>query len=154
MEVQFSVAQRYASRVEQGQPVVVRHPAQAQEGLQGRLFFISPRIARETRDLPLKARIDNPTNTLRPGTFVSLDLILEVRPKALVLPEEALVPTQEGYSVFVVQEGKARRQEVTIGLRRPGLVEIRRGLEAGQTVIRAGHISVADGDAVRIAGDS
>ncbi|MCF8031430.1 MAG: efflux transporter periplasmic adaptor subunit, partial [Desulfohalobiaceae bacterium] len=57
-------------------------------------------------------------------------------------------PTRKGYMVFTVQNGTAQAREVRIGLRRPGIVEIREGVEPGSTVITTGHISVQDGDSV------
>ncbi|HHP7233753.1 MAG TPA: efflux RND transporter periplasmic adaptor subunit [Desulfobacterales bacterium] len=154
LEIEFTVAERYANRVGEGQPVRIRTAANPERFFQGSVFFLSPQIREDTRDLLLKAEVANPNGLLRPGGFANVELILQVRKQARVLPEEALVPTRSGYIVFVVQEGKARRREVTIGLRRPGIVEIRSGLQSGETVIRSGHISVSDGDRIEVAGDA
>jgi membrane fusion protein (multidrug efflux system) len=153
LEIDFTVPERYANRVAEGQSVAVRTAAAEGHTFEGRVFFISPAIRENTRDLLLKARIQNPRGRLHPGAFATVTLTLNVREKALVIPEEALVPLRTGYSVFVIEEGRARRRAVTIGERRLGRVEIRQGLEAGQTVIRSGHISVADGDRVKILDD-
>jgi membrane fusion protein (multidrug efflux system) len=150
LEIEFTVAERHANRVREGQAVAVRTAADSQRAFEGSVFFVSPKIRESTRTLLLKARVDNTGGQLRPGAFARVELVLQVRRQAMVLPEEALVPGRKGYSVFVVQEGRARRREVTIGLRRPGLVEIRSGPEPGETVIRSGHISVSDGDRVKI----
>jgi membrane fusion protein (multidrug efflux system) len=150
LEIDFTVAERYANRVRVGQSVAIRTAAAPERAFEGAVFFVSPSVRENTRDLLLKARIDNPQRRLRPGGFAHVDLILQERPQALVLPEEALVPTRSGYIVFVVEDRHARRREVTIGLRRPGTVEIRTGLEAGETVIRSGQMAVSDGDRVQV----
>lgn len=154
LEVRFTVAERYANRVDEGQPVTIQTAANPERTFQGRVFFVSPQIRESTRELELKARIQNDEGLLRPGGFVRVALILKVRNQTLIVPEEALVPTRTGYVVFVVQDQTARRREVSIGLRRPGIVEIRTGLEPGETVIRSGHISVSDGDRVQTVGNS
>jgi membrane fusion protein (multidrug efflux system) len=150
LEIDFTVPGRYANRVAVGQTVAVRTAADPEQAVEGTVFFVSPAIREDTRDLLLKARIDNAPGRLHPGAFATVTLTLAVREKALTLPEEALVPRRSGYSVFVVEDGRARRRDVTIGERRPGRVEIRQGLSAEDTVIRAGHMAVADGDRVRI----
>jgi membrane fusion protein (multidrug efflux system) len=150
LEIDFTVAERYANRVRVGQSVAIRTAAAPERAFEGTVFFVSPSVQENTRDLLLKARIDNPQGRLRPGGFAHVELILEERPQALVLPEEALVPTRSGYIVFVVEDRHARRREVTIGLRRPGTVEIRKGLKAGETAIRSGQMAVSDGDRVQV----
>jgi membrane fusion protein (multidrug efflux system) len=151
LEVEFTVAGRYANRVSRGQTVVVRTAADPEAFFEGTVFFVSPRISESTRALLVKARIQNAGGRLRPGGFARVDLILETREGATVVPEEALVPTRTGYSVLIVEQEHAYLRNVSIGLRRPGIVEIRKGLEPGQTVIRSGHIAVADGDRVKAA---
>lgn len=154
LEIEFTVAERYANRVRAGQRVTIRTASDPDRDFQGQVFFVSPQIREDTRDLLLKARVENPQGLLRPGSFANVELILQVRKQAAVLPEEALVPTRTGYIVFVVKEQTARRREVTVGLRRPGIAEIRSGVKPGETVIRSGHISVSDGDRIRVVGDS
>lgn len=153
LEIDFAVPGRYANQVAAGQRAAVRTAATGGESFEGPVFFVSPAIRENTRDLLLKARIDNTGGKLRPGAFATVTLTLAVREKALIVPEEALVPRRTGYSVFVIEDERARRRDVTIGERRPGSVEIRQGLEAGETVVRAGHIAVADGDRVKIVDD-
>lgn len=154
LEIDFSVAERYANRVQTGQAVTIRTAANPEQSFSGKVFFISPTIRKKTRELVLKARIDNSAGKLRPGSFAHVELTLQVHKKTLVLPEEALVPTRTGYIVFVVEDQRACRREVTIGLRNPGVVEIRRGLTPGDTVIRSGQIAVSDGDRIRIVGEA
>ncbi|MCF8080994.1 MAG: hypothetical protein K9K88_17075 [Desulfobacterales bacterium] len=113
-------------------------------------FYVSPQIVETTRSLPIKAWVENPDRTLLPGAYAAAELIIETRNNAVLIPEEALVPTREGYGIFVVEDGMARWREVDIGLRRPGTVEIRQGLEPGEILVRTGHINLADGDPVKV----
>lgn len=150
MEINFTVPERYANQVATGQTVAVRTAANPRRTFTGTVFFVSPAIREATRDLLLKARLDDPAGLLHPGSFANVELVLAVHEESLVVPEEALVPTRSGYMVFVVEDQQARRRDVTIGLRRPGEVEIRQGLGPGDTVIRSGQMAVSDRDRVRI----
>ncbi len=150
LSLSFTVPERFAGRVKPGQLVRIELPSHPEKRYQGKIYYISPQIVETTRSLPIKAWVENPGRTLLPGAYAAAELIIETRKNAVLIPEEALVPTREGYGVFVVEDGMARWREVGIGLRRPGTVEIRQGLEPGEIVVRTGHINLADGDPVKV----
>jgi membrane fusion protein (multidrug efflux system) len=54
------------------------------------------------------------------------------------VPEEALDPMGDRNFVYTIRDGRARRVEVTLGLRLTGEVEIRQGLSAGEQVVVRG----------------
>ena len=91
---------------------------------------------------------------LRPGMFARVTAVFEVRPDALSVPEEAIVP--QGGRQFVIRavspsqvsasatlppdvQQVSQRVEVKLGIRRPGRVEILEGLAEGDTVVIAGQ---------------
>ena len=91
---------------------------------------------------------------LRPGMFARVTAVFEVRPDALSIPEEAIVP--QGGRQFVIRavapsqaaataamppdvQQVSQRVEVKLGIRRPGRVEILEGLSEGDTVVIAGQ---------------
>ncbi|MFO7932071.1 MAG: efflux RND transporter periplasmic adaptor subunit [Thermodesulfobacteriota bacterium] len=148
LKIAFTTPERYLGDIRNGQEIRLTSPAYPEKKLSGTVYFMDPQIEMATRSLNLKARADNPDNLLRPGGFVSVELIAGVREDALVIPEEALIPTRTGYMVFTIEDSRASGREVEIGLRRPGFVEITQGLEKGETIVQAGHISLAEGDRV------
>ena len=93
----------------------------------------------------------NPDGRLKPGGFATAALTADIRKNRPALPEAALVPTKQGYEVFVVEKEKARRRKVRIGRRKSGMVEIMEGLKIGETVVRSGIMTLSDGDRVATA---
>ena len=105
---------------------------------------------------------------LRPGMFARVTTVFAIRDSALVVPEEAIVPQGGRQFVFKVvdapvkpAEGSAplppdtkfvsQRQEVKLGVRRQGKVEITEGVAEGETVVLAGQQRLQrDGTALRI----
>lgn len=104
---------------------------------------------------------------LRPGMFARVTTVFSVNETALVVPEEAIVPQGGRQFVIKVVEPSALaqagaslppdtrwvslRQEVKLGLRRQGLVEITHGLSAEQSVVVAGQQRLQkDGTPLRI----
>ena len=148
LEVSFTVPERYMDRVKVGQNATFTVPGHPGKSFAGRVTFLNPLIEESTRSLRIKANVVNSAGSLRPGGFASVRLTVDRRKNAAIIPEEALIPTRKGYMVFIVRNGTAQARDVQIGLRKPGIVEIRKGLKPGQNVIASGHISVQDGDRV------
>lgn len=150
MEAAFRVSGLHAGRVRVGQEARVQVGAYPDTTFSGRVSFVSPDMDPGTRDFLVKATVDQEEDLLKPGMFAGVSVVLDRREGSPSVPEETLVPTREGYSVFVLEEGHARKRSVKIGIREPGRVEILEGLEPGERVVRKGHLTLGDGDRVEI----
>lgn len=100
-----------------------------------RVSFIAPAVdpGRGTVDVHLD--LVAPAPFLRQGMTVSVTIETARKAQALVLPNEALHESGGRASVFLVEDGRVRRQAVTLGLRSATLSEVREGLAAGATVL-------------------
>ncbi len=141
----FTVPERFADRIREGQEVSFRVAALPGRTWRGRVDFVSPSIDPASRTVLVKARVPNPGRELQAGMFLELRLATETRPHAVVIPEEAVVPLDQGTFVWVVANGKAERREVTLGVRTPGFVEVRRGVAVGDQVVVAGQVRLQPG---------
>lgn len=149
IKVDFSVPEKYAGRVEAGQPITfsVRN---SNEEHTASVMATEPRVNNETRSLRVRARASNNGNGLRPGTFADLTLTLGAVDDALVVPNFALVPNLGVQRVFVYRNGQAQPQEVTIGTRTSDLVEITEGLAPGDTVLTSNIQELRPGRPVEV----
>ncbi len=136
--VTFTVPERYAGTVKRGQRVGFRVAALASEEFAGNVDFISPDIQLPARTLLIKALVPNSRRHLQAGMFLEARLATAVRPRAVVIPEEAIVALQGQTFAWVVQDGKVTRRVVTLGVRAPGVVEIATGVEPGEQVVVGG----------------
>lgn len=151
LEIEFSLPERYSGNIAPGQRVDITVTAYPDRVFSATTTFVSPSVSDETRDFLVKARLANPDALLKPGTFATALLTIAERERALVVPEESLIATREGYIVFLVgEDGRAHRREVKIGLRNPGVAEITEGLALGDVVIRTGHMRVAEGSPLSV----
>ena len=150
IKVDFRIPERFLSSLSTGQSIRVGVDAFPGRMFEGEVYAIDPQIDPAGRSIAIRARIDNAERVLRPGLFARVRLILDERPSALVVPEQALVPRGEQRYVFRVRDGKARLTEVRIGQRRSGQVEIVDGLVAGDTVVTAGQLKLRDGTPVTV----
>ena len=148
LKIVFTIPERYLGQARPGQTIRLTAPAFPDKAFTGEVYFVSPIIRQDTRSLMVKAYVENPNLMLAPGGFASVDLIVNILKQRPVIPEEALVPTRTGYMVYIVESDKAVGRDVDIGLRQPGLVEIKKGVKPGDTIIQSGHIAVSEGDRV------
>lgn len=133
----FQVPERFAERLAVGQRVTFSVAATEHE-FTGVVDFVDPVVQVPARTILIKARVPNRQRLLKPGMFIEARLATEVRNDAVVVPEDAVLPLEGADFVWVVDEGTVSRRQVTLGVRNPGTVEIREGLEAGETVVVGG----------------
>jgi len=152
LKAEFNVPERFISEVKIGQQIEVRVAAYPKERFKGEVYFLAPQVDVNTRTLLIKARVPNPERKLRPGMFANLDLALELRERAIVIPESALLSMGERTAVYVIgADNTARLRPVTVGLRMPNQIEILTGLKVGEKVVTEGLQKVRPGGAVKIA---
>lgn len=147
----FEVPERYADRLGAGQSVSFRVAAVPDRVFSGTVDFVDPRVRLPARTIQVKAVVPNPDRALQSGMFIEARLAAEIRPEAVMIPEEAVLPLEEGDFVWVVTaEGTAQRRAVELGVRRPGEVEVRSGVEAGEQVVVGGLERLFDGAPVMV----
>jgi membrane fusion protein (multidrug efflux system) len=152
VKVEVKIAEKYLRQLEIGQHLEFTVAAFPDEKFRGEVYFISPQIDEGTRTALVKARIPNGEGKLRGGMFASLDLTLQLRESAIVIPEPALMSNGDLFSVFVIDEqGLAQTRAIQVGYRLPGRVEIVKGLAAGEKVVVEGLQKLRPGSAVKFA---
>jgi membrane fusion protein (multidrug efflux system) len=134
----FQVPERYARALQRGQRVSFRVGAIAGRDFVGEVDFVDPVVQLPGRTILVKALVPNSQRLLQAGMFVEARLVTGLRPKAVVVPEDAIVPLQGANFIWVVTEGKANRRQVGLGVRTPGFVEIASGVDAGEQVVVGG----------------
>jgi len=152
IKVDFSVPERHASLVRPGLAIAVTVESFPGRTFAGELYAIDPRLDESARALRLRGRLPNADGVLRPGMFARVALTLGEAGAGLWVPEEALTPRGGDQFVFRVRDGQAALTRVDIGMRRPGQVEIRGGLDQGDVVVTAGQLRLRDGAAVQAVG--
>ncbi len=148
VRVQVAVPELEASLVATNEPVRV-----AVEGLPGRSFDgqvtrFAYALDEASKTMLAEIELPNPRLELRPGMYVTVEIGIERRENALLLPAEALLQEKAGASVFLLAEDKAKKTPVKTGFNDGERVEIVSGLKPDQLVILAGKQALSDGQSV------
>jgi len=129
----------------------------------GAVSKVSPVIDPVSRMVRTEIRIPNPDLLLRPGMFAEVELLLETRNDALVIPKYAILQKTElqrnqlgqqeivrENHVYVVKNNLAHYRTVETGFELEGLVEIRAGLSPGDSVVLLGQNNLQDSTRVNV----
>ncbi len=117
----------------------------------GKLAFVDNSIDRATGTVTLKARVANTDGALWPGQFVRVGLQLSVDSNVVTVPTQAIVTSQTGTFVFVVDnESKAKRYGIKVGRATGSVTVVDSGLTGGETVITDGQNRLNEGSKVEI----
>jgi membrane fusion protein (multidrug efflux system) len=155
--VDFRLPERFQQKLRTGQVARVEIDALPGVRYDAVVQAINPQLDADGRSVAVRACIDNRRLQLRPGMFARVTTVFGERADARVVPEEAVVPKGESPYVYKIEPGTeagsqvARRVDVKLGARRPGLVEVVQGLALGDTVVVAGQQRIQrDGAPVKV----
>jgi membrane fusion protein (multidrug efflux system) len=154
LKVEVNVPERFLGRLKLGQTIEFPIAAYGDRSFTGEVYYISPYVEETTRTAVVRARLPNPKYELKPGMLATLEITLQVRDQAVVISEAGLAQVQDQNRavVFVVNEAlTVEARDVVLGVRMPGEVEVRTGLQAGETVIVEGIQKVGPGSKVALA---
>jgi membrane fusion protein (multidrug efflux system) len=150
VKLELPVSATYLQQLRPGLEVLASSRAFPGRSFSGTVKAVNSRIDPVTRSIRVRATLPNPEHLLRPGML--MQVVVQQEPRTtLVIPEESLLPLAERQYVFVVgADSRVDRREVQIGGRRPGLVEVDKGLAANEQVVTHGHLQLRPGQAVRV----
>jgi multidrug efflux system membrane fusion protein len=118
------------------------------EGM-GQLSVTDNHVDSSTGTVQMKARFANEKRTLWPGQFVNVRLTVQTLPQALTVPSTAVNQGPNGPFVFVVNNDKAAMRPVQVITTQDATAVIKTGLQAGDTVVTDGQLSLKPGSKVR-----
>jgi len=130
------------AKVHLGQEVRVTVPAYPGQVFKGKIAYISDILNEETRTIKVRTEIPNQGLLLKPGMFANIEIVLNHKGEALVVPETAVLDDVNEQIVFVEKNGRYYPRVVKTGLRENGFVQILSGLEPGEKVVIKGSYSL------------
>lgn len=161
--VDFPVPEQNIEQLAIGQRVEVKVDAFPQHTFVGKLAFIDARVDQETRNLLVRAELDNPDSRLLPGMFASVTVLQDQSEEVVTVPRTAISYSLYGDSVYVVKEPEGGAEQagpdsvveldrrfVRVGRTRGDRVSVVEGLKAGERVVTAGQNKLYPGQKARI----
>jgi membrane fusion protein (multidrug efflux system) len=136
-----------AARIHDGAAVtlVAGQSARGESLGRGTVMDVGGTVDSATRTVPVRVRVTGTQRPLRIGETVFGEIAVAVRPNAVVVPIDALVPDGDGFKIFVVDANSiAHARPATVGGRTSAVAEITSGVKAGEKVVTYGAYGVED----------
>ncbi len=151
--VSFAVPQRYLPDIRtaisvESATIVAQVPG-SDKTAPGAVSMIENSVDATTGMATVRATMPNEEELLWPGTLVNVRITLR-QEKAVVVPSAAVQVSQQGNFVFVVQDGVAKVQKITVGRVVGTESVIDSGLNGGESVVTNGHLLLTNGAKVTI----
>ena len=153
--VEFNLPQQHLNQVAVGKKLRIIAKGLGDAEFPGEITAVNALIDESTRNITIQGTIKNPEHKLRPGMFVTVEVLLPENKAVLAIPSSSISYAPYGDSVYVVTEkkdddgkvvngpdGKPVRevvqQTVKLGTTRGDQVAVDCGLKEGDEVVTSG----------------
>lgn len=158
VKVVGGVAERYAGEIAVGTEVEITIDNCPDAGCTAEITYVGDIVDPDSRTFSVEVVLPNPGRIMKPGMIANMTVIIGRIESAIVVPQEAIVRSEDGYQLFVVeqQEGRdvARIRNVELGPAGEDRVVIVSGLSAGERVVTVGQLKLGNGDPVAVVSES
>jgi len=142
--------ERDVYELEEGREVRITPAAGTELSFTGRIRQIAPVVDTATGTVKVTVEAVHAPEGVRPGAFVSIDIVRERHAAALLLPRESVIRELRTAHVFITEDDIAVKKPVTLGIEEGDKVEVLTGLEAGDSVVVAGQGGLDDGQKIKV----
>lgn len=152
MKLKSELAERDVTFVEGGISAEVHFDAFPDTTFSARLSFVAATADPGSRTYPCEFLLDNTHRMIRGGMHARIKVLKAKYNGVIVLPQTALVETEDGRNVFVLDGDRAVRRDVRVGASSEGMVVVSDGVKPDEQVIITGQRDLVDGQQVRVTG--
>jgi membrane fusion protein, multidrug efflux system len=149
VRVQVFVPESEVPFIKNGLPVQITVEALPKRAFPGTVTRFAHALDEATKTMLTEIEMPNPTGDLRPGAYASVQLEVERKLDALLLPLQAIVVEKAGTFVFVVADNKAKKTPVHTGFNDGLNVEVT-DLQPDQRLIFVGKQTLTNGQPVNL----
>ena len=153
LKFRTAVQEKFANMIRQKQPVEFNVEAFPGETFKGTIAFISPAVDQATRTFAAEVHVDNPDRKLKPGFFAQGRVVVGRDENVFGVPEQTVSTLAGVSSVYVVENGFIRQQNVQIGQRVGNILEVLRGLKGDETIAASNLNQLVSGTKVALDGE-
>ena len=117
----------------------------------GLVDFADPQVNPKTGTFSVRAEMPNPDRVLLPGQFTKVRALLDVRERATVVPQKALIIEKGGAYIFVMRrDSTVERRFIELGPEFGNNVVVERGIIPGENIVTEGYHKLNPGMKVRV----
>ena len=153
--VSFSVPEKHLSQIRAVRRdgvlnVDITEPSNASQHFEGTVRFVDNTVDVSTGTILLKAELPNQDETLMPGQFLNVSLVLGTLKQAVSVPSNAVQQGSEGSYLYVIKEGRADLRPVEMLASHDDFTAVHGEVQAGDIIVTDGHLRLTPGARAKI----
>ena len=148
--VKVNIPEQEILSIQVGQNVEVALYIMEKKTFLGRVKNIGLEADSSNRTFPVEISVDNKERQLRAGMLARATFTKSVDQDQIVIPRHTVLERDQGRVVYVFEDGKAFRRDITIGLSQLDQVQVVQGLNKGELIVVEGHTKLTDGEEVNV----
>lgn len=151
LKLEFTVPETYISKISNGQLVKFTIDG-SNKTFSAKVIATEASVAATNRSLTVRALINANKGELVPGIFAKVTIDLGKDDQAILVPSQAVIPQARSKQVILYKQGVAHFTEVSTNIRDSAMVQITKGLQAGDTVVITGLLAIKPGSKLELSG--
>ena len=148
--VKVNIPEQEILSIKVGQNVEIELYILEEKTFLGKVKNIGLEADSSNRTFPVEIFVDNKERQLRAGMLARATFTQNVDHDQIVIPRHTILERDKGRVVYVFDEGKAFRRDITIGVSQQDQVQVVKGLEKGELIVVEGHTKLTDGEEVNV----
>lgn len=150
VKIEAGVPERHVTDIKINQNVEIDISETNLEKFAGKITYLGASIVANNRTFPIEVTIDNYTGLIKPEMNAILSIEKETFNNIITIPDDVVSRTDLGYTVYIVENEKAKRKSIEIINRFENKIAVKSGLEQGQQLIVVGYQNLVEGQNVNI----
>jgi RND family efflux transporter MFP subunit len=156
VQVHAKVLESEIGKMKVGREVELKFSAYPGQVFKGRVHAISPIVDPADKTCNVIVEMVNVDQTVKPGMHAEVEIVAEIYPDRLLVPQDAILTRNQRKLVFVVEGDRAKWKYIAIGLENEEYAEVLPTddpggeIEPGNQVLIDGHFTIAHDARIRI----
>ncbi|MGD8778407.1 MAG: efflux RND transporter periplasmic adaptor subunit [Ignavibacteria bacterium] len=150
IKIETGVPERYVGKVKLGDNAKIYIKNVLDNYVEGRVTFVGSSVNKDNRTFPVEIVIDNSSGQLKPELVADVFIENGVYNDVFTIPDEVVNRVDEGYLVFVEENGIAVGKDIEIISRTEDKIAVKSGLSEGDNLITVGYQNLIQGQKVNV----
>lgn len=148
IKIEAGVPERYVGQVKTGRSARVVVKSISSEPVSGRITYVGSSVISDNRTFPVEIVVDNGNGELKPELVANIYLEAARYENVVTVPDEVVSRTDNGYTVYVANNGTAESRIIEILNRSQDKIAVKSGLQEGEQLIVVGYQNLINGQKI------
>ncbi|AUG57122.1 MAG TPA: efflux RND transporter periplasmic adaptor subunit [Ruminiclostridium sp.] len=149
--VEVNIVENIVNKIKVGDEYPVYIESVKKEPFLGKVISISPNVDPMTQSYRTRIEVPNEDGAIKGGMSAKVEIAVEAKENILAVPVECVVSEGGKSYIYVVEEDRAVKKEVTTGISNEEFIEISGDIKEGSQVVVKGQNFLSDNSKVIVA---